>query len=205
MEEENEWLVREPAVLYGRKTFTIAEYLEEERYSAQKHEYYHGEIFAMAGAKVNHNMIATNTVAIMAQALRGKPCRPFNSDQRIHIPDNSLFTYPDISVVCGPIETLNNDQYNILNPSVIVEVLSPTTKSYDRGEKFRLYRDIPTLKEYILIDSESVFIEAFHLNSQGKWELDEYRNGSSSLNIPALGMMLPLPYIYEGTRLLSVG
>lgn len=205
MEEERDDLVREPAVLYGRKTFTIAEYLEEERYSSQKHEYYRGEIFAMAGAKVNHNIIATNTLALLVQALRGKSCRPFNSDQRIHIPGNSLFTYPDISVVCGSIETLNNDEYNVLNPTVIVEVLSPGTKSYDRGEKRRLYRDIASLKEYILIDSESVFIEALHLNNQGSWELDEYRKGSSAISIPALRLTLPIEYIYEGTHLLSVG
>src|SRR6476660_8159255 len=115
----------------------------------------------MAGAKVPHNIIASNLMIILGQKLRGNSCRAFNSDQRIHVEKNTLFTYPDISVICGNIITLNNDDYNVLNPSVIIEVLSSSTKNYDRGEKFKLYRDIPSLKEYILVDSASVHIEAF--------------------------------------------
>ena len=159
--------VKEPLPAYSKDRYTIEEYLEMENAAAEKHEYYKGEIFAMSGAKLTHNMIVTNIFGNLYSKLKGKPCRPFGSDMRIHIPANTLFTYPDISVMCGEIESRDNDDMNFLNPTVIIEVLSPSTKNYDRGEKFRLYRDIPSLKEYILVDSESISIEAFHINSSG--------------------------------------
>ncbi len=139
--------LREPVVAYGKTRLTIREYLEWERDATVKHEYYQGEVFAMSGAKVTHNIIGTNLLGSLGQRLKGKSCRPFNSDQRIHIPGNTLFTYPDLSIICGKIVTLDNDEWNILNPSVAIEVLSPATKNYDRGEKFRLYRAIGALKE----------------------------------------------------------
>ena len=115
--------VREPAIAYSQQKISIEEYLEMENASLEKHEYYKGEVFAMSGAKVPHNTISTNLLMMLAQKLRGKKCRPFNSDQRIHIPANTLFTYPDISIICGEVITLNNDEYNVLNPTVIIEVL----------------------------------------------------------------------------------
>ena len=193
--------INEPAVAYGKKTFTIEEYLQYENSASEKHEYYQGEIFAMSGALVPHNMIASNVLIALGQKLKGKSCRPFNSDQRIHIEKNTLFTYPDVSVICGDIQTRNNDEYNVLNPSVIIEVLSKSTKNYDRGEKFKLYRDIPTLKEYILIDSESPGIECFRINQQGLWELKEYKSIDKLLEIPTLQLALSLEEIYEGTVL----
>jgi Uma2 family endonuclease len=120
--------VREPVVVYGKKNLTVAEYLEFEKTSVEKHEYYRGELFAMAGAKVAHNRIVVRLTGLLSQQLRGKSCEPFNSDQRIHVPENTLFTYPDISIVCGSaVKTLDNDDYNILNPSIIIEVLSPAS------------------------------------------------------------------------------
>jgi Uma2 family endonuclease len=190
--------VREPVVVYGKNKLTIAEYIEFEKNSDEKHEYYQGELFAMAGAKVAHNRIVTRLTILAGQQLRGKTCEPFNSDQRIHVPDNTLFAYPDISIVCGPVKTLNNDNYNILNPSIIIEVLSPGTKNYDRGEKFQLYRAIPTLKEYILIDSQFIHIEAFRINAQGHWELEEYDTATASLLMPLIGVAIPVHDIYEG-------
>jgi Uma2 family endonuclease len=190
--------VREPVVVYGKPKLTVAEYLEFEKNSNEKHEYYQGELFAMAGARVAHNRIVTRLTMLLGQRLRGKSCEPFNSDQRIHIPENSLFTYPDISIVCGPVKTLNNDDYNILNPSIIIEVLSAGTKNYDRGEKFQLYRDIPTLKEYILIDSQFIHIEAFRINALGHWELEEYNTPSASLLLPLINATIPVHEIYEG-------
>lgn len=189
--------VREPLVVYGKNKLSVAEYLEYERTTGQKHEYYQGEVFAMAGAKVSHNRIVTRLTALLGQQLRGKTCEPFNSDQRIHIPGNSLFTYPDISIVCGPVKTLNNDDYNILNPAVIIEVLSPGTKNYDRNEKFRLYKDIPTFKEYILFDSECIHAEAFRINSQNQWERTAYTTSYQTLVIPVVDIAIPLSHIYE--------
>lgn len=192
--------IREPAVAYGKQKLTIEEYLEWEKHSDQKHEYFRGEIFAMSGAKITHNDIALNIATILKQKLKGKSCKPYNSDQRIHIPKNTLFTYPDISVVCGEIITLNDDEWNILNPTIIIEVLSPSTKNYDQGEKFRLYRDISTLKEYIMVDSESIYVEVYRINNTGHWELEEYKQIANKLNIPALSLSIDLNEIYEGTK-----
>jgi Uma2 family endonuclease len=193
--------IKEPAVDYSKKKYTIQEYLEMENAATEKHEYYQCEIFAMSGAKMQHNIIAGNTFGYLLNKLKGKPCRPFNSDQRIHIERNTLFTYPDISVICGDPITLNNDEWNALNPTIIIEVLSPSTKNYDRGEKFRLYRDITTLKEYILIDSESISIEAFYINAHGNWELKEYKSIDETLYLQGIETSLELREIYEGTKL----
>src|SRR5688572_10342310 len=152
----------------------------------------------MAGAKVAHNRIVVRLTGLLSQQLRGKTCEPFNSDQRIHIPQNTLFTYPDISIVCGPVKTMDNDDYNILNPSIIIEVLSSGTKNYDRGEKFQLYRDIPTLKEYILIDSQFIHIESFRINVKGLWELEEYKFPEQVLPLPLINASFPVRDIYEG-------
>jgi len=193
--------VREPAVAYGKERFSIEEYLRMENTEVVKHEYYQGEIFAMSGAKVSHNTIAVNLLIKLGQKLKGKKCKPFNSDQRIHIPSNTLFTYPDISIICGEIITLNNDEYNVLNPTVIIEVLSSSTKNYDRGEKFKLYRDIATLKEYILVDSESIHIETFRLNENDHWELEEYNSAEDILIIKAIEENIMLSEIYDGVRI----
>lgn len=197
---ENE--VKEPAVDYSKRKYTIEEYLEMERYSDIKHEYFQGEVFAMSGARLPHNIIFSNLFRDIAVFLKGKSCRPFNGDLRIHIPQNTLFTYPDISIVCGDIITLNDDKYNVINPTVIIEVLSPSTKNYDRGNKFSLYRDIPSLKEYILVDSESVKIESWYINQSNHWELQEYQHPDEALQIKAINLSLPLADIYEGTTLL---
>lgn len=194
--------LREPAAAYGKNKITQEEYLEWERDALQKHEYYRGEVFAMAGAGARHNKIYANLFGELAIRLKGKTCQPYGSDLRIHIPENTLFTYPDISIICRDIvEEETNDDYTI-EPTVIIEILSPSTKSYDRGEKFRLYRDIPSLKAYILIDSESIAIEAFRINAAGHWELEEYKSLNKMLPIPIVDLTIPLHDIYEGTKLL---
>lgn len=195
--------VREPAPAYSHKKWTIEEYLQMENASFEKHEYYQSEIFAMSGTKLTHNIIATNVLSELRQKLKGSKCRPYNSDQRIFIEKNTLFTYPDISVVCGEVKTLNDDEWNILNPTILIEVLSPSTKSYDRGDKFKLYRDIPSLRQYILIDTLSVSVEAFCINTSGLWQLKEYKNIHEILCIDAISTELPLKEIYEGTKLIS--
>jgi Uma2 family endonuclease len=193
--------IKEPAPAYGKKRYSIEEYLDMEKEADQKHEYYQGEIFAMSGAKVQHNIIAANILINLGIKLKGSRCKPFNSAQRIHIPKNTLFAYPDISIICGEINTLENDDWNILNPSVIIEVLSPSTKNYDRGEKFKLYRDIPSLKEYILADSENISVEVFRVNERNHWELEEYKQITETLVIKTIQISISLSEIYEGTKL----
>ncbi|HRO46844.1 Uma2 family endonuclease [Agriterribacter sp.] len=193
--------LREPAVAYGKQKFTIEEYLAMEEAAVEKHEYYRGEIFAMSGAKLPHNTISGNLFAELAVKLKGKKCRPYGSDQRIHIESNTLFTYPDISIICGEPITLNNDEWNVLNPAVIIEILSPSTKNYDRGEKFMLYRHIPTLQEYILVDSESIHIEIFRLNAAHRWELEEHNSIEDQLRIKAINETIAVADIYAGVRM----
>ena len=194
--------VKEPAVAYGKEKFTIEEYLRMEKAATEKHEYYQGEIFTMSGAKPRHNVIAKNLIRDIANALRGKPCQPYGSDLRINIPENTLFTYPDISIICGDIVSSEFDEDTAVMPTIIIEILSPSTKEYDRGGKFKLYRDIAPLKEYILIDSESVNIEAFRINNSNHWELEEYKSGSETLELPSVQVSIPVADIYEGTKLL---
>ncbi|MGN6619319.1 MAG: Uma2 family endonuclease [Ilyomonas sp.] len=193
--------LREPAIAYNEQKISIEEYLEMETASPEKHEYYKGEVFAMSGAKVPHNRISSNLIGELIMRLKEKKCQPYGSDMRIHIPSNTLFTYPDISIICGDVITLNNDDYNVLNPTVIIEILSPSTKNYDRGEKFKLYRDIPTLKEYILVDSESIHIEAFRLNEKNHWELEEYDDITNLLQFQSIHESIVLSDIYNGVKI----
>ncbi len=190
--------LREPEVAYGKSKFTIPEYLEMEQLATDKHEYYQGEIFAMSGATYAHNMVCMNVATALKTKLKGKPCRPLGSDMRVYIPANSLFTYPDVSVVCGEPQFLNDDKRNLLNPTLIIEVLSPSTRSYDRGDKFKLYRDIPTLREYVLADAEQVGIELYSMNAHGQWQLTEYKDMGNTLKLKSLGLSLKMADVYEG-------
>ncbi|MFZ1525877.1 MAG: Uma2 family endonuclease, partial [Saprospiraceae bacterium] len=129
-----------------KQYFTPEQYLESERLALEKHEFYLGEIFAMSGASFRHNQIFKNTYGNLFNKLKGKPCQPYGSDLRIHIPNNSLYTYPDISIICGKPEMTDTVKDTITNPSVIIEILSKSTYDYDKGQKFTLYRDIDSLR-----------------------------------------------------------
>jgi Uma2 family endonuclease len=193
--------VREPVAAYGKKKVSIEEYLQFENASDQKHEYYKGEIFAMAGAGLRHNLIFSNLFGLLHERLKGSPCRPYGSDMRIHIPQNTLFTYPDISIICGDIITSDADENSATTPVLIFEILSEATRSYDRGDKFKLYREIATLKEYILIDSHTVGVEAFRFNNNRHWELEEYKHPNEIITLPTLNISIPIQEIYDGTKL----
>ncbi|MGC4234394.1 MAG: Uma2 family endonuclease [Niabella sp.] len=195
-------ILNEPEPAYQRAFYTVAEYLEMEKASVTKHEFFRGEIFAMAGAGARHNIIFKNIFGQLYIGLQGNSCQPYGSDMRIHIPENTLFTYPDISVICGDIIPSQEDEDTAILPVVLIEILSSSTKNYDRGEKFKLYRDIPSLKEYILVDSESVNIEIFRLNARRHWELEEYKTLEDALIIKAIDVSIYLRDIYKGTGLL---
>lgn len=193
--------VKEPAVSYQKKYITEEEYLEMEEAALEKHEYYNGEVFAMSSVKIPHTTISMNLLSSMLPNLKRKPCKPFNSDQRLYIKKRGIFTYPDLFVVCGKPETRNNDNYNVMNPSVIIEILSPSTKNYDRTTKFAFYRDIPSLKEYILVDSQMINIEVFSINDNQTWEGKEYNSINDSLHIQTILLSIPLADIYEDVEL----
>jgi Uma2 family endonuclease len=155
----------------------------------------------MSGANTVHNFIFSNLFTEIGSQLKGKPCKPFGSDMRIYVEENTLFTYPDISIICGGVKNSSIDKDTVIRPTVLIEILSPSTRNYDRGGKFKLYRDIPTLKEYILIDSEAIGIEAFRLNQNGHWELEEYKSADAIFTIPTVNVSTPVSEIYEGTKL----
>lgn len=194
-------IIKEPAVDYNKKRYTEEEYLEMERASDVKHEYYQGEIFAMAGASDTHNIIFVNALGELYSQLKNKPCRPYGSDMRINIPENTLYTYPDISIICGDPITKDEKKDTALCPAIIIEILSKFTRNYDLGTKFELYRDIPTLKEYILIDSENIGVKTFRINAHNHWELEEYKSLQETVMIPTVGLSLSLQDIYRGTSL----
>lgn len=195
--DEDDFILREPEVAYGKNKFTEQEYLELEKKSSVKHEYYRGEIFAMSGAGVNHNYIFSNLFIGIGVRLKGKSCRPMGSDMRLNIPENTLYTYPDIAIYCGDFFNNDKDKDNARNPTVIIEILSPSTRAYDKDQKFSLYRDIPALKEYILIDSEKINIEIFRINDKKKWELEEYKSINDILGIKSVELSIPLAEIYK--------
>lgn len=193
-------IVEEPALAYSKQYMTIEEYLEMENASEEKHEYYKGEIFAMAGATMPHNHVSTNILVALHGKLKGKSCKPFGSDTRVHVNKNTLFTYPDITVICGEPETLNNDNMTILNPAMIIEVLSPSTADYNKGQKFMLYRDIPTLKEYVMADPEAKTVECWFINSTGFWQQRIYTLADTNAYFHSLQIGLSMDDIFEGVK-----
>ena len=197
-------IVKEPAAeYYGDRHFTPKDYLDLEEDSGLRHEFYQGTIFAMAGASQEHNRIVFNLTISLGIKMQGKSCDIFGSDQRVHIPSNSLYTYPDLIIVCDPPVMSGEKQMSMTNPSVIVEVLSPTTTEYDRTTKFRLYRDIPTFQEYILIDSRSVLVEHHYKNADGQWICQTSDQFTDSLAIKTVDVSVLLGDIYKGTGLLA--
>lgn len=184
-----------------QKYYSEQEYLDIERDAGYKSEYYNGEIFAMAGAGHNHNRIVENLSIEIGGFFKGKSCRTYSSDQRIHIPETGLYTYPDLLIVCDKNQYLDDKKDTILNPTVIIEVLSESTEAYDRGQKFHFYRSIDSLKEYVLINSRSFAAEVFRRNEEGLWVLaSEAYNLNDSLEVASVELTLPMTDIYAQTE-----
>lgn len=201
LENECSSEVNEALLDYRKMRYTVEEYLEMERASNVKHEYYQGEIFAMSGASPRHNRMFTNVFGKLCMQLEGCSCFPYGSDMRMHIPENTLYTYPDISIYCDDPDTIDDDDDNKSNPTVIIELLSPSTRTYDLGKKFELYKAIPTLKEYILIDTESIVVKSWRINAHNCWIWEEYKTLQDIFLIPTVGVSLSMQDIYKGTRL----
>lgn len=155
----------------------------------------------MSGAEPRHNIISINLIVALHTQHQGKPCRLYGSDLRIHIPENNLYTYPDTSIICGDIIPSDIDEDTARQPTVIIEMLSNSTKSDDRGDKFKLYRAIPALREYILVEAESINIECYTMNDEMIWELREYKEKNATLRIKAIDANISLTEIYKDTKL----
>src|ERR1700694_5697214 len=179
---------------------TPEEYLERERLAAEKSEYISGEIVAMAGGSPRHALIAANVIGIMHSQLRHGDCRIFDSDLRVCVRCGSLITYPDVTVVCGSPEYTDEKRDTVANPAVIVEVLSPSTKKYDRGEKARLFRMLPSLHEFLFVEQESIEVEHWRRLPNGNWELATVREAGVTLHLESIGCDLPVDEIYRGTE-----
>lgn len=180
----------------AKKFITPEEYLTREEKSDHRHEYCDGEMFAMAGGTLNHNRIGFNVAKAFDRLFEHKPCRVFINDVRLYIKQSELYTYPDVMVVCGKIEFLARRDDTLLNPILIVEVWSDSTKSYDRGEKFAMYRHIPTLQEYVMIDQTRSYVE--HFRREGHfWVLETLEQMDARLVVRALECEIPLTTIYD--------
>lgn len=180
------------------KYISQEEYLEMERAATEKHEYYKGHIYAMSGASPRHIKIHGNLSKIVYPSLRGKSCDMFGSDCRIHIPENTLYTYPDATIFCtDPILTVKFED-NFTNPFVIIEILSPSTKKYDRGTKFTLYKAIKSFREYILIDSTSVGVETFSRDANNTWRKSEFTKLTDRFRIDTIELFVEISELYDG-------
>jgi Uma2 family endonuclease len=177
---------------------TPQQYLDIERDVPHRSEYYQGRMYAMAGGSKRHNDIVLNIAFALRGILRGKPCSTNALDLRVSTnPQTGLYAYPDVVVICGEHEVLETDSYTVLNPILIAEVLSPSTKNYDRGEKFNLYRKMKSLREYLPVDPETPHIEHFSRQEDGTWHLRELEDTTASIDLHALAVQLPIAPIYE--------
>lgn len=175
---------------------TPKEYLAAERRSEVRHEYYRGEMFAMAGASREHNLVTHNLGGELRSALKGRPCEVYQSDMRVVVDATGLYTYPDLVIVCGERRFLDDVEVDtLLNPTVLVEVLSPSTENYDRAQKFAHYRRIESLREYVVIAQRAPEVER-HTLRDGVWTLLDVRGLESSLVLESIGCTLPLSEIY---------
>lgn len=180
----------------GSRLLTPAEYLALERQGETKHEYVAGEIFTMAGASRAHNLIVSTTLTSLNNRLVARPCDVYPSDMRVKIGSLGIYTYPDITIVCGESELEDSEQDTLLNPTAIVEVLSPSTERYDRDLKFRRYRLIYTLRDYLLIAQDEPRVEHYTIGQDGELGLRVYRTVDTVVDLPTLSCRLPLAEIY---------
>lgn len=184
-----------------KKHYTIEEYLEFELNSPERHEYINGEIILMTGGTPEHNEIASILNAALRVSLRGKSYSIFVADQRLWIPARNLYTYPDVMVVPRPLQLQPERTDTIINPLMIAEVLSKSTKSYDRDEKFAAYRTIPTFQEYLLIDQYLPHVEQYSKTESQKWIFSEYNALDSCIVLSSLPFEITLADLYESLEL----
>ena len=181
-----------------KRRYTIAEYLDRELHAAERHEYHEGEILAMSGGSDTHSFIIVNVVAELRAALKGHPCSVGEGNLRVRDEHKVRFVYPDASVICDDREYDPQDpnRHTILNPRIIVEVLSPSTEAYDRGDKFQYYQGIESIEEYVLIAQERAAAQTFLRQPDGTWSLKGFLGIDATLRLRCLPIAIPLSEIY---------
>ncbi|MHB2020111.1 MAG: Uma2 family endonuclease [Candidatus Xenobia bacterium] len=183
---------------------TPEEYLKIERQAERKSEFYNGEMFAMAGASRRHEQVKMNIAAELHSRLKGRPCDVYSSDMRVKVNATGLYTYPDVAALCGEGQFEDAEVDTLLNPSVIVEVLSPSTEAYDRGGKFANYRQVPSITDYVLAAQDRMSVEHYARQPDGSWLLHAYERPEDDVEIGSLGVRLPLAEIYARVKLPEV-
>lgn len=176
--------------------FSAADYLSMDRASGDKHEFAFGEIYAMGGASARHVETVGNIVRELGNRLRQRPCRVYSTDLRLCVDANRRYTYPDVVVVCGQPRFLDGELDTLMNPDLIVEVLSESTRNYDRGDKFQQYRGIPSFRKYLLVDPAKAHVERYAKQDDGTWSLWETDSLIESIHLESIGVTLPLSEIY---------
>jgi len=177
--------------------YTPQEYLALERSSECRNEFYAGEIFAMSGASERHNLIVTNIVRELGLQFKGRPCKVYSSDMRVKVDPTGLYTYPDVAALCDKAVFDDEQRDTLLNPSIIIEVLSKSTEAYDRGEKFEHYRKIESLKEYLLVSQDKHHIDHYVRRPDNQWLLSEASSMEDRLELPSLECRLLLSEVYD--------
>jgi Uma2 family endonuclease len=180
---------------------TEEEYLAIDRAAEMRSEFLDGEMIAMSGGTMRHARLGGNIYFEIHNALRGTACQAFGSDFRVRVLPGRMYAYPDVLVVCGQPLLADERQDILLNPAVIFEVLSPSTEPYDRGVKFKYYRGIESLRDYILVDQNEIRIEQYTRADAGTWTLHDYQGREQELRIDSIQVSLPLAHIYEGTEI----
>ena len=180
------------------RTISQAEYLQTERLAPSKSEYLAGRVIAMAGASQRHNTVTLNIASELRQLLRGRDCRAFAIDMRVKVAEAQAYFYPDVVIVCGQPQFEDEQEDTLLNPTVVIEVLSPSTEAFDRGEKFATYQRIPTLREYLLVAQDRTYVEQFIRQPNGQWSCRVYDQPEQSVALLGGTVSLPLQGIYEG-------
>ena len=176
---------------------TPEEYLEIDRKAERKSEYFAGEMFAMAGAREPHVLIVGNVAGELRQQVRTRPCRVYGSEMRVQVSATGMYVYPDVIVVCGEPQFLDERRDTLLNPNLIVEVLSESTEAYDRGKKFEHYRTLESFSEYLLFSFDRINAELFTRQPDGRWLLSAANTLESSIELPSIGCRLILADVYE--------
>ncbi|MCP2731759.1 Uma2 family endonuclease [Limnofasciculus baicalensis] len=172
------------------------DYLEGEKISPIKHEYIRGEVYAMAGASKAHGIIALNFATRLKNHLRGSGSIPYTTDIKVRIEAANVYYYPDVTVTCDERDRTSLNEDFIRYPRLVVEVLSPTTAAFDRGDKFGDYRTLASLEEYVLISQERIAVECFRRNSEGRWELYVYSQGDE-IHLASVDFRFPIAALYE--------
>ncbi|MBI5017514.1 MAG: Uma2 family endonuclease [Deltaproteobacteria bacterium] len=179
---------------------SAAEYLVMERSCREKHEYFAGEVFAMGGATESHNLLTANVVGGLWTQLRGRPCRVYPSDLRVLVSETGLYTYPDVVVVCGEPRFLDATRDTLLNPTLVVEVLSPSSEACDRGRKFEHYRKVPSLLEYVLVAQDAVRGEHYLRRDDGTWVYAEASGLEKSVALTSIQCTVSLADLYDNVN-----